>query len=201
MTFLYLATEDVLSEAVGLKMIHTEIGDKVEIQTLRRNGFGYLKSKMHDFAGMAARNVIVLLTDLDTAKCAPSMKADWFHKIDQPSKFVFRIAVRETESWLMADRVHFSDFLGVSQNAVPQDPETLVDPKAKLVDIARKAKRDLRSDLVPARGVRAKQGIGYNEVLCGFVERMWDCRRASQNSDSLRRACDRLASVARHITN
>jgi hypothetical protein len=201
MSFLYLATEDALSETVGLKMIKAEIGQDISVQPLRRNGFGYLKSKMRDFAAMAGRNVVVLLTDLDSADCAPSLKADWFRNVAHPEKFVFRVAVREVESWLMADRVHFSQFLGVSESAVPQNPEGLADPKAALIDIARKSRRDIRSDLVPGRGVRAKQGIGYNEVLCDFVEEIWDCRRASQNSDSLRRACDRIAAVADHATN
>ncbi|NKK76677.1 DUF4276 family protein [Rhizobium leguminosarum] len=200
MTFLYLATEDALSEAVGKKMIEAEIGN-IAVQPLRRNGSGYLKSKMRDFAEISARNVVFLLTDLDNVNCAPQMKKDWFQAIVQPDKFLFRIAVRETESWLMADRAHFSDFLGVTQNLLPRDPETLADPKAALVNIARRSKREIRSDLVPGRGVRAKQGIGYNEVLCDFVEKIWDCRRASHNSDSLRRACQRLAEIAHHITN
>ena len=200
MTFLYLATEDALSEAVGKKMIEAEIGNIV-VQPLRRNGSGYLRSKMRDFAEISERNVVFLLTDLDNVNCAPQMKKDWFQAIVQPDTFLFRIAVRETESWLMADRAHFSDFLGVTQNLLPRDPETLADPKAALVNIARKSKREIRSDLVPGRGVRAKQGIGYNEVLCDFVERIWDCRRASHNSDSLRRACQRLAEITHHITN
>jgi hypothetical protein len=201
MTFLYLATEDLLSEAVGMKMIQTEIGENVPVTTLRRNGFGYLKKKMRDFAAMAQRNIVVLMTDLDAAECAPSMKSDWFQKIEQSPKFIFRVAVRETESWLMADRTHFSAFLGVAENAVPLNPEGLADPKAELIRVARKGSRQVRAELVPARGAIAKQGIGYNDLLCQFVDETWDCRRASQNSDSLRRACRRLAEAAAHLAS
>jgi hypothetical protein len=201
MTFLFLATEDALSEAVGLKIIRTEMGVDTSVVPLRKNGFGYLKAKMRDFVGMSARNVVALITDLDAVECAPRMKADWFFGLQQTEKFIFRIAVRETESWIMADRLHFSNFLGVSENLFPENPETLLDPKATLVKVARGARRELRSDLVPGRGVKAKQGIGYNEVLCSFVEETWDCRRASQNSDSLRRACQRLSEVAHYVAN
>lgn len=199
MTFLYLATEDALSETVGLKIIRQEVGD-IPVQLLRNRGFGYLKSKMNDFAEITRRNVVILLTDLDRVECAPTMKANWFQNVVQSDRFVFRIAVREVESWVLADREQFSEFLGVSHTRIPINPESLTDPKATLVDIARRSRRELRSELVPARGVRAKQGLGYNEVLCDFVYRIWDCRRASSNSDSLLRACERIANVADFVT-
>jgi hypothetical protein len=200
MTFMYLATEDVLSEALGLKMIKTELGDRYVV-TLRENGAGYLKKSMRKFVELAEREFVVVLTDQDDAACAPGMKANWFGSLKQPRKLIFRIAVREAESWLMADRASFSNFLGVSEAIVPRDPEGLLDPKAALINLARKGRRQLRQELAPAKGVQAKQGIGYNEVLRGFVETSWDCRRASENSASLRQACQRLADASHHFAS
>lgn len=201
MTFLYLATEDILSEAMGLKMIGTELGRERHVVTLRDNGAGYLKKSMRKFVELARREVVVVLTDQDDAACAPGMRASWLGTLKQPSKLVFRVAVREAESWLMADRASFSGFLGISEALVPRNPEDLPDPKAAVIRLARKGRRQVRSELVPAKGAQAKQGIGYNEMLRGFVETDWDCRRASENSVSLRRACQRLADASQHFVS
>ena len=55
----------------------------------------------------------IVLVDLDhDADCAPPARARW---LPQPApNMLFRIAVREVESWLLADREALASFLGVA---------------------------------------------------------------------------------------
>ncbi|HBF32571.1 hypothetical protein [Rhizobium sp.] len=196
MSFIYLAVEDELSEAVGKRIIAEFLGRDIFVQVLSRGGFGYLKSKLSNFVQMSRNSPVLLLTDLDNDQCGPSLKRKWFGSLEQPALFFFRVAVRETEAWLLADSRALSVYLGVSEASIPRNPETLADPKRELVTIARKAKKELRQDIVPERGSKSIQGIGYNRALCPFVERHWDIRSAAKNSDSLNRACRRIAALA-----
>jgi len=199
MSFMYLAVEDELSEAVGVRIIRETLGCDIAVQVLRKGGFGYLKSKLRSFAEMSRHYAVLMITDLDMEVCASSLKATWFVGIEQPEKFVFRVAVREIESWLLADTHQLAGFLGVQEAVIPRDPDSVNDPKASLIQIARKAKRELRDDIVPDRGVKAKQGLGYNKALCPFVATNWNIQHAAKNSESLRRACYRVAELADRI--
>ena len=60
MTDFAIATEDALSEAVAETLLHQAGGHRVT-QCLRRNGFGYLKSKVRVFNQMAHTVMRVLL--------------------------------------------------------------------------------------------------------------------------------------------
>ena len=53
--------------------------------------------------------------------------------------FLFRIAVREVEAWLIADREALAGFLKIKIMHVPYKPEELVDPKRVLLELATRA--------------------------------------------------------------
>jgi hypothetical protein len=109
-------------------------------------------------------------------------------------RLLFRVAVRETESWLLADRYAFAELLGISVANVPDRPDDLNNPKATLLDLVRKSKRrDLKKDILPAPGVSFPVGLGYNDQLSRFVRERWDSRKAAQSSPSLARAVARVA--------
>ncbi|MEW9523691.1 hypothetical protein MRBLRH8O_001501 [Agrobacterium radiobacter] len=199
MSFMYLAVEDELSEVVGIRIVREYLGNDVSIKVLRKNGFGYLKSKIANFAEISERYAVFMITDLDRENCAPSLKLKWFNGLQLPENLIFRVAVKEIEAWLLADAPQLSHFLGIQQRAIPRNVETIEDPKAALVDVAKRAKRNLRMDIVPDSQTKAKQGLGYNRALRPFVESNWDVNYAAQNSDSLRRACLRVAELAERI--
>lgn len=199
MSFMYLAVEDELSEVVGMRIIKEYLGDEIHVKVLRKNGFGYLKSKIANFSEISRQYAVVMITDLDQEICAPNLKLKWLKNLQPPEKFVFRVAVKEIEAWLLADAPQLSEFLGVRQHAIPTDVEAIEDPKAALVEIAKRAKRNLRMDIVPEGQSKAKQGLGYNRALRPFVESNWDVNYAAQNSDSLKRACQRVAELAERI--
>jgi hypothetical protein len=57
------------------------------------------------------------------------------------------------------------------------------------------APRELRSELLPAKGSIASQGFGYNSCLREFVAKMWSPTRAAERSQSLRRAINRVSEL------
>lgn len=193
MTAFAVATEDALSEAVAETLLRQSGGHMVHTR-LRRDGFGYLKSKITSFNKMAKTGLpVLLLTDLDRATCPPALISDWLPAGSDPH-LLFRIAVRQTESWLLADRDAFAHYLGISVSVIPGNPDVLPNSKTALLNLVRKSKhRQLRQDILPARGVSFPVGLGYNQRLSEFVRAYWDSRRAAAVSASLSRAVARVA--------
>lgn len=199
MTYIYLAVEDKLSETVGERLLREHFGADVSITVLSGGGFGYLKKSARKFAEIAKRNVVLLITDLDTAQCAPTLRNSWLAGMDIAETFVFRVAVREIEAWVMADVAAFAAFLKVSPAKIRSDVEAIHDPKAELIRLGRSAPREIRAELVPSAGVRAMVGLGYNAILANFVRNSWSPARASENSNSLSRARSRLEELAHSL--
>lgn len=129
------------------------------------------------------------LVDLEGADCAPGL---FVRKLDGlPSGgFLLRVAKRTTESWLLADRREFAAFLGVAVSNLPTDPEGERDPKQVIVNLARRSKsRTICEAIAPAAQMRGvKVGPEYLPTMREFVQNHWHVRRASERSDSLRRA-------------
>ena len=188
-----LATEDELSE-VTLSRILNEVDGYAVGTKYRRGGFGYLRKTIAGW-NQAARGIpFIVLTDLDTYECPSALLNDWL-KVPKHQNLLFRIAVREVESWLLADPENLSSFLGVRPSLIPANADSLPDPKATLVQLARSSRSSrIRESLVPARRSTAKQGPDYNGCLCGFVRDRWNMTLAKENSPSLARAVDRFSS-------
>lgn len=196
MTWITLATEDALSEAVASKLIEEHRGRLDIAQRLRRNGFGYLRSRLPNFCEMARHQAVVVITDLDRQECASSLVSDWFGARQRPERLLLRVAVREVESWVLADHEAVRGMLQKPKITLPEQPDVLPDPKRFLIDLARRGPRTMREAIVPEFGAIAAQGLGYNEFLVGVVAQQWNPARAAQRSDSLRRARHRLAQLA-----
>ena len=189
-----LAFEDSLSESV-LKVLLLGSGRCYEVATLYTGGgFGYLRQRVRGFNNAAKGIPFLLLADLDTAECAPVLVRQWLPAPPHPN-LLFRIAVREVESWLVADRENLARFLGIRVELVPFGPDSIPDPKSVLIRLASKSpNRRLRDDIVPRPGSTSKQGPNYNGRLIGFVEHIWDPGVATATSASLRRTVEALAS-------
>jgi hypothetical protein len=187
----HIAVEDALSEAV-LRMLLAQSGRKFSIGSCyQHGGYGYIKKQIAGFNQAARGAPFFVLTDLDQGyPCPAALIADWLHVPEHPN-LVFRVAVREIESWVLADREAFSSLLGVRQDLIPRNTDQLPDAKRFLMDAVRRCrKRELRSAILPASGSTAKQGPDYNAPLVEFVESRWRVRRAANNSPSLKRALD-----------
>jgi hypothetical protein len=188
MTSFAVATEDQLSETVA-ELLLAQTGNFSVAQRLRRDGFGYLKRQCRSF-DKVARNVmpVLLLTDLDNAPCPPALIAAWLPNAPH-RRLLFRVAVREVESWLIADRKAIADFLGVPLAKVPNNPDELPNPKQTLLGLVRRCKsRAIKKDILPADPGTSQVGLGYNDQLSRFVREQWKCTRAAKASPSLARA-------------
>ncbi len=152
-----------------------------------------LKKKCPSFLNMAKGGLYtVSLTDLDTRPCAAALIRQWFsipdeQPIELPKQVVFRVAIREVESWIMADRDAWAEHVKIPADNFSAAPDELPDPKLHLLNVIRKkGRKRYRKEMLPTR--TASIGPGYNDVLCEFVQHHWNPLRASANSPSLERA-------------
>ena len=189
-----LAVEDRLSETV-LKVLIEQTRNDIEVlkvwPDLNRlhasSGFGYLKTKLKAFNEASKYTPFWVLTDLDRKNCAPSLIHEWFKDIRKHPNLLFRVAITEVESWVMADRKAFAAFLGITQDLIPTNTDKN-DSKNVLFQLARKSKKnEIKKGLLPT-DKSASTGPAYNLLLTEFVRQKWDVSRALLHSDSLKRA-------------
>lgn len=185
-----IAFEDSLSEAIIRKILslsHTtfHIGS-----SYTRGGFGYLKKAINGFNKAAVHCPFFVLADLDQSDCAPLLIDEWLQSCKHDN-LIFRIAVREVEAWLLADRQNFSRYISISRDLIPYNIEENMNPKELLINLVnRSPRRELKADIVPALNSTAQQGPNYNEPLIKFVNEYWDISTAVNNSPSLQKAVD-----------
>ena len=191
-TNVILAVEDELSESISTQILgHFDI----EIwYTIRGKGNVSLRQKAPELNRSANGAAIFLLTDLDTPReCPPGLIRSWIRGALNP-RFFFRVAVMEVESWVMADRIGFADFLSVPLHRIPSPTDNILNPKEFLLSLARRSKKkSVREALVPAPDTTLRVGNEYNILLSEFVQDHWDLGRAATASPSLKRTLDRLA--------
>lgn len=206
-----IAIEDALSEVVwrrvikharrditiGVRYPESELpGGRYNPRNVRElrglSGFGQLRARLPAFNNAAAKgDPIFLLTDLDVhAPCPGAVLTAWLPKgIRRSRNLVFRVAVKEVEAWLLADKVNFASFLAIAPNQLPKRVELLADPKREVVRLARlSASADVVNDLVPQAGSRAEIGRLFERSLLNFARLQWDIDEAARHSRSLRRA-------------
>lgn len=150
-----------------------------------------LASSLIQMCGNAGLFVFVM-TDLDQDECAPTLMQRWFPGVNPlPDGLIFRVAVREVESWILANRDDLAEFLGIGKANFAREPDTLEDPKSHLLNVIRsKGRKRFHRDMLPAGN--AHIGPKYNTVLCDFVENSWDIDQAQQYSPSLQRTVNAL---------
>ena len=199
-TNVILAVEDELSESISTQILgHFDI----EVwYTIRGKGNVSLRQKAPELNRSANGAAIFLLTDLDTPReCPPGLIHSWIRDTLNP-KFFFRVAVMEVESWVMADRMEFADFLSIPFHRIPSPTDNILNPKEFLLSLARRSKKKaIREALVPAQGATLSVGNQYNTLLSEFVQDHWDLERAATASPSLKRTLDRISQARNVSTN
>lgn len=146
---------------------------------------------------------IFLLTDLDEHHCPPSLINDWFGDKKINNQYLFRIAQEEAETWLMADREGFSNWLDVDIKLIPEPK--IIDKKKNIREIicptkpslymmlniaSKSSQNELKENLTPKKG--AGKGPLYNATLIPFIKDKWNINNAINNSYSLEKAVKRL---------
>ncbi len=127
----------------------------------------------------------LVLRDLDhDAECAPEIVRSL---MPEPSMHMcFRVAVRQVEAWLLADRARMADLFQLPLEVIPQSPEMLDDAKAAIVQLARRSRnRRLREDIAPETSMSAKVGPGYTARMIEFATNVWRPQIAQLASPSL----------------
>ena len=189
-----LIVEDELSEHLLRALLLQTKRDYLVGAVYGRKGSAYLRQKLSAFNLAARGSAYLMMTDLDRDDCAPSLISKWFDcdLVDYPKRrhpnMLFRIAIQEAESWVMADRERFATFLGVSSSHVPDQLDGICDPKEFLLKLAAGSRsKSLRYDLVPQPGDKRKIGPDYNGRLAQFIHSSWRAVVACSHSASLAR--------------
>ncbi len=128
----------------------------------------------------------MVLVDLDNDPCVCTFVRTHLPK---PAKLMcFRVAVKETEAWLLADRQRIAQFLGVSAGRIPLNPDSVPNPKRSMVELAKLSRKyDIRKDMVPRPESGREVGPAYTSRLIEFAHRHWRPEVALHSSDSLNR--------------
>ncbi|MBL7177839.1 MAG: hypothetical protein ISS66_18615 [Desulfobacteraceae bacterium] len=187
------AVEGILDEVVLRRLIES-LG-AFPGSVYGKNGKSFLLEKLNAYNQAARFFPWVILIDLDhDADCAPPFLQSC---LPNPAPYMnFRVAVREIEAWLLADRERLSKFLSVGASRIPHNPEILDSPKLTMVEIAgHSRRRDVRENMVPRAGSGRKIGPAYTSLLIEFArdpEHGWRPNVAAKSSDSLDRCMRRL---------
>ncbi len=187
-----LAVEDELGEQM-LRVLLAQSGRDFQVGAVYgKRGKSYLKKSLLAFNNAAKGMAYIVFADLDNEPCVPALIEAWFkcpivnYPIRRTANLLFRIAVREVESWIIADREAFAGFLGISVAKIPLQTDTIADPKAFVLGLARYCrKRDLREDLLPRPGDSRQIGPDYNGRLTEFLHTSWRVKIAEFHSQSL----------------
>ncbi len=195
------AVEGTVDEAVVGRLI-AEAGGTLGV-VYGKSGKRHLLERTPAYNAAATHSPWMVLVDLDhDAECAPPALQRW---LPTPApNMCYRIAVREVESWLLADRERLTSFLGVSLSRIPTAPESIDDPKQLMVNLARHSRRrHIREDMVPREGSGRLVGPAYTSRLIEFVTDSasgWRPQVAATNSESLRRCLTCLRSLVARRT-
>lgn len=195
---MFASCEDDLGKELLIRILNHVDVDTAGWVVNVAGGNGPMREKIKQWGEVGKREHVVLLTDLDTARCASGLIAAWCGRRPKPVGLHLRVAVRSAESWVLADRIGFAQFLDVSQSLLPRQPDTEPSPKQRLLQLAEKSpKRELRADIVVRRHGQPRQATNYNAALGPFVAKRWNVSRAAKASPSLARTIHRLAASLR----
>ncbi len=187
--YVQLAVEGDLDERIMRKIIADSSCPFVVHACYGKQGKGFLRKRILQYARATEKGAtpFIVLTDLDMQECAPILVSDWLpHSF---KRLLLRVAVREVEAWLMADRNNLARFLRISRSVIPENPEGVENPKQALINCARCSRtRGIRDDIVPYPETTSRIGKNYNGRLIEFVENHWSVDNARRTALSLDRA-------------
>ena len=194
--FISGAVEGDIDDAVARRLV-AHVGAAIgDIHV--KYGKAALLARINGYNQAARHMPWLVLVDLDNdAGCAPDYVEECLPAKSRSNGMCLRVAVREIESWLLADPEHMATFLGVRQRDLPRNPDSLADPKATIVRLAaRSRRRAIREDLVPRRGSGRPVGPAYNSQLMEFARTKWRPERAAAVSVSLAKCLSSLRRLA-----
>lgn len=180
--------EDVLCCALGERLAHAILPNwRLARDSINTRGITRLAPSLSRYLEQA-RHVqpVICIADTD-GRCPVDLLAQWLGS-RKDARFVFRLAVTEAESWLLADGETLAEFLAVPVDKIPVRPDELADPKREVLALARRSKRrPIRTEVVSSIDSN-KPGNGYNLHLVEYIRMHWRAQQAAKRSPSLARA-------------
>lgn len=182
-----LAFEDELTESLMLRILQFVPAEYATRTIYNRGGNGYLRRTIAGFNNAAKGTPFLVGADLDRYECPLALIQDWLTR-PRHHNLLIRIAVREAEAWVLADRDGFANFVGIRVARIPNDLEALPSPKETLIQLTRGSRnRNVRDDICPPQNSTRRIGPNYNGRLGSFVNGNWNPSAARLNSPSLDR--------------
>ena len=161
-----------------------------------------IKSKMENFNKFSLVYPVILLSDMDTADCAPLAKSDLMKGMSQQNRnFIINIAVDEAEAWLFADTKGFAKYIPKSSEqkfgGLKKRLEINVPLKSSFYlthqVIVNSNEKELREQIyAPGRSCK---GPEYNPALLPFIKEFWNIEEARKNSYSLEGMIKRIQGI------
>ena len=186
--------EDEITHQVMLKL-YNYIGFFSEYRAIPCNGKGKIKKQIGAYNTASQHGCYLIIVDLDDDfSCAPALINEWLPG-KKSSNFLFRVAVHEIESWLLADIENLADFFSISKSLIPLEPDFKMDPKSVIISLAKRSrKREIREAIVPIDKF-ASIGPEYNVKLQTFVRDFWNIDLARKRSPSLDKAIKAFGTI------
>lgn len=189
---LNLVVEDSLSESICRRLLASsslQVG-----HVYGKEGVGYIKTRLRAFNNAAKGSRYLIVADLDRFGCVAELWQKWAPGVQRHPNLLFRVAVCEIESWLLADTSNLCRFFGLQQRQQIYNSDQVNDPKRELLELAIRSPKKLLRDAVTYRDQHGTllQGPDYNGTLHRFVQNQWNLKNAARASDSLTRALNAL---------
>lgn len=161
-------------------------------------GKGSLNPRLPGYNNAARLSPWLVVRDLDKdAECAPTLVKELLPA--RSNLMLLRVAVRELESWLLADAVSFAHFFHVRETSIPMEPDMLPKPKQVVLDLIRRSTaKSIRDAMLPRAKTTATIGAGYSAKLIEFIREHWRIEAAVKNSASLRKCVEALTALDHH---
>lgn len=188
--------EDALCCALGERLVESCLpGWNMVTSPVNKAGITKFVPDLPRFAAFSRNSHAAVLCIADTDRgCAKQLVERWRPK-HAPQEFLLRLAVTEAESWLLADRVAFSEYFDIPLNRLPVAPDEVPDPTQLILGLIAKSRRKIMRDEIVNAKTPTRAGAGYNLHLGAFARTGWRMADAALSSPSLARAVARLQAL------
>lgn len=185
---LHVVVEGITDEPVVKKVAKLAGWDTEQLPVIPVGGKPNLDPELVRYNKAANYGPWFVLRDLDNdSTCAGELRNSL---LPQSARFMcFRLAVRSTEAWLMADSDTLSDYLHISKTKISHEPDFIHHAKDEMVNLARLSRKPtIQADMVPGPKDHRRTGKSYESRIIDYAIRFWRPEVARERSPSLARA-------------
>jgi hypothetical protein len=196
-----VAVEGVTDEPFAARVVNAA-GLDVD-RTIVFNGHGNLDPRIPKWCQPSNQRLMFVVRDLDPSfgnACPPGLVAHLTGPPPLSATTVVRIAERELEAWLLADRDGVANYFHLRAGSVPHAPDSEPNPKQTLVNLCRSSTSSaIRRGMAPdPRGGR-RVGPEFTGLVIDFGSSSWNVERATSSSPSLARALRSLEKLQHRL--